>query len=306
MAVTHASDVALAESEREFPVPPDGTRFRLPPLLAEALVKHPLSRDIHPRAVGFYPTGRAVQTRQLVPIPEHLLIYCTGGGGDLLEKGCVTGVVAGDLVLVRKGELHRLVVSSANPWTLRWFTYDGELADSYNTHLGMERSVVHIGLRPDIVRAFDALFALRNASLTLNTWVQGSCQLKALIAVLANTLSQLSKGPGERIDIEKIHAFMLAHIGSGLNLTELARSANLSSFYFVRRFKKITGVTPMHYFINLKMQRACQLLDGTAQPVKWIAAEVGYDDPQYFSRIFKRVLGLTPQQYRVNQHQELG
>jgi AraC-like DNA-binding protein len=46
------------------------------------------------------------------------------------------------------------------------------------------------------------------------------------------------------------------------------------------------------------MQHACRLLDTTAEPVKRIAAQVGYDDPHYFSRLFKRVLGVSPQRYR--------
>jgi len=65
-----------------------------------------------------------------------------------------------------------------------------------------------------------------------------------------------------------------------------------------RRFKQLTGHTPIQHFIHLKMQHACRLLDTTHEPVKRIAAQVGYDDPHYFSRLFKRVLGVAPQQYR--------
>jgi YesN/AraC family two-component response regulator len=52
------------------------------------------------------------------------------------------------------------------------------------------------------------------------------------------------------------------------------------------------------YFIHLKIQRACRLLDTTALPVGLVGARVGYEDPYYFSRIFRRVMGYPPRRYR--------
>ena len=56
----------------------------------------------------------------------------------------------------------------------------------------------------------------------------------------------------------------------------------------------------MDYLIQLKMQRACQLLDLSDLRVKEVAAKIGYDDPYYFSRLFSKVMGLCPQTYRNN------
>jgi YesN/AraC family two-component response regulator len=47
------------------------------------------------------------------------------------------------------------------------------------------------------------------------------------------------------------------------------------------------------------MHWACQLLDTTNQPVKQIAASLGYDDPFYFSRVFKAVNEASPTEYRL-------
>jgi AraC-like DNA-binding protein len=56
---------------------------------------------------------------------------------------------------------------------------------------------------------------------------------------------------------------------------------------------------PVWYLIHLRMHSACQLLDTTNQPVKQIAASLGYDDPLYFSRVFKAVNEASPTEYRL-------
>jgi AraC-like DNA-binding protein len=48
----------------------------------------------------------------------------------------------------------------------------------------------------------------------------------------------------------------------------------------------------------MKMEYACELLDGSALSVKAIAWELGFKDPLYFSRLFKRIIGSSPLIYR--------
>ena len=63
-------------------------------------------------------------------------------------------------------------------------------------------------------------------------------------------------------------------------------------------FKQQTGYTPIDYFIQLRMHRACQLLDTTDLSIKTVAADLGYEDALYFTRVFKAVNGMAPTQYR--------
>ncbi|MFT6028611.1 MAG: AraC family transcriptional regulator of arabinose operon [Oleiphilaceae bacterium] len=58
------------------------------------------------------------------------------------------------------------------------------------------------------------------------------------------------------------------------------------------------GSPPLKYFIELKMEHACFLLEQTSLSMAEIAYQVGYDDALYFSRVFRKVLGLAPSTYR--------
>ena len=91
---------------------------------------------------------------------------------------------------------------------------------------------------------------------------------------------------------------MQSHLSGELHLEELARTANLSKYHFSKRYKELTGYSPIQHFIHLKMERACYLLDISSQPISQIANSLGYDDAHYFSRLFKKVTGLSPREYR--------
>ncbi|HET6520622.1 MAG TPA: helix-turn-helix domain-containing protein [Geminicoccaceae bacterium] len=65
-----------------------------------------------------------------------------------------------------------------------------------------------------------------------------------------------------------------------------------------RRFKAATGVTPIDYVHNLRVEEAKRLLETGPMPFDGISADVGYENPGFFRRLFKRSTGLTPGQYR--------
>jgi len=92
--------------------------------------------------------------------------------------------------------------------------------------------------------------------------------------------------------------YMQEFLSQPLQVPALARLANLSPSHFFAVFKKRTGFAPKDFFIRLKIQRACEILEATDLCVKEVAAKLGYDDAFYFSRLFKSVNGVAPTDYR--------
>jgi transcriptional regulator GlxA family with amidase domain len=54
----------------------------------------------------------------------------------------------------------------------------------------------------------------------------------------------------------------------------------------------------MQYYLRLKMETARYLLYATVEPVKSIAARLGFWDEFHFSRTFRRLSGVSPREYR--------
>jgi AraC-like DNA-binding protein len=106
--------------------------------------------------------------------------------------------------------------------------------------------------------------------------------------------------------IEQSIAFMKEHLDCPLQAATLAALAHISLSHFFALFKRRTGATPIDYFIHLRMERACQMLEATSLAVKEVAAALGYEDPFYFSRVFKSVNAVAPSEYRLTRLQAAG
>ena len=81
--------------------------------------------------------------------------------------------------------------------------------------------------------------------------------------------------------------------GSDWNLDKLAESASMSRARFAASFKECLGTAPGEYLTNLRIARA-KLELSQGQPLKAIAANVGYADATALTRAFKQHTGMPP------------
>lgn len=83
------------------------------------------------------------------------------------------------------------------------------------------------------------------------------------------------------------------------NLGDLVKTANMSKGNLIRIFKNATNQTPIEYLVDIRMQRAMELLSKTDLPVTEIAYQVGFGDSNYFSRHFRNKINSTPKEFRL-------
>jgi AraC-like DNA-binding protein len=91
---------------------------------------------------------------------------------------------------------------------------------------------------------------------------------------------------------------VMANLDRPPSLPEMARHVHLSRTQFAHLFQKQTGMGFAAFCTRERMQRAAQLLRFSFQPIKSVAAELGFADPKYFSTSFRRTIGMSPQAYR--------
>jgi AraC-like DNA-binding protein len=89
-------------------------------------------------------------------------------------------------------------------------------------------------------------------------------------------------------------AYIRQHLAKPLTLDELSLRVSLSKFHFVRRYKTLTGRTPMEDARYIRLQAARDLLLTTALPLKEIGPQVGLGDEYRLCRLFRKHFHTTP------------
>lgn len=142
----------------------------------------------------------------------------------------------------------------------------------------------------------------RISSLELDSWAQilGLHVLRRYTS-LAGRIGKIRVTSLSRRQLQTAIEFIHSNIGSAPRLADIAGSVCMSQHTFARAFKTATGVTPHQYMINLRIERAQELLAAGRLPLSLIASAVGFFDQSHLTMHFRRALGMTPGRYR-SQH----
>lgn len=94
--------------------------------------------------------------------------------------------------------------------------------------------------------------------------------------------------------------FLMSNYNSTITLNDLAREVNYSPFYFLRIFKQSTGMTPFEFLLEIKLEKAKNLLKHTDFSMTEICYLSGFTSTSHFTQAFKRKTGVSPTNYKKN------
>lgn len=83
-----------------------------------------------------------------------------------------------------------------------------------------------------------------------------------------------------------------------VTIEELIRDLPTSRRNMLRRFKQVTGITPIAYLQQTRIAAAKKLLEQTSDQMNEVIYKTGYSDPKAFRKVFKKTVGMTPKAYR--------
>lgn len=94
--------------------------------------------------------------------------------------------------------------------------------------------------------------------------------------------------------IAKVIGVLNREFAQPLMVNELAKEARMSSSSFYSHFKEVTGMSPIQFQKQLRLQEARRLLLTENLEAAEAAFQVGYESPSHFSREYSRKFGLSP------------
>jgi AraC family transcriptional regulator len=125
--------------------------------------------------------------------------------------------------------------------------------------------------------------------------------IERVIAAMAGN-RRLPAAPAAREARRVIEAIRLVESDAAgpVGLHDLAASAGMSKYHFLRDFRRLTGMTPYQYLLSARMRRVALELVSSPRPVLDIALDAGFGDLSTFNRRFRAAFGATPTQYRAS------
>ncbi|MDQ0060561.1 helix-turn-helix domain-containing protein [Paenibacillus harenae] len=105
--------------------------------------------------------------------------------------------------------------------------------------------------------------------------------------------------------IDKVLLYLQEHyMRNDLSLNLLASEFRISVSHLSKLFKEQKECNFIDYLMELRMNKAKELLSETEEKIRDIAERVGYTNVNSFVRIFKKITGLTPTEYRERAYEE--
>ncbi len=96
--------------------------------------------------------------------------------------------------------------------------------------------------------------------------------------------------------VEKARAYLHERFADHVRVATLADECGLSSFHMMRMFRRVVGVPPYAYLVQLRVNRAQTMLSRSCS-VAEVAYACGFSDQSHLTRTFRRAVGVPPGQY---------
>lgn len=98
--------------------------------------------------------------------------------------------------------------------------------------------------------------------------------------------------------VKKIIEYLNRNFDKDISLDDLGNIAYMNPKYVCRLIKKETGSNFSDILLEIRVEKAKELLRQPDLKTYEIAAKVGIEDSRYFSKVFKKYAGITPTEYR--------
>lgn len=217
--------------------------------------------------------------------PYWLIHYVVSGFGTFEYKETIYNVNPGDIFIIRPFERTYYEADHNKPWKYIWiaFTTEETLPDCFL------QSVIHV---PTAGAVFNEMFHCRNMGNGRSAFLS-SCLWK-LLGIL------LDQGHATTDYVDKALHYMNASYMERITIQDICKLLNLERSYLYTLFKQKLGISPQEYLINLRLEKAAELMIAYNETPSTAAASVGYTDIYQFSKIFKKHFGISPREYIKN------
>lgn len=279
----------------------------LPPAIIQRMRSEPNTSMLYITDIGFYPKAINHFRERKTAIEQYVFIYCSEGKGWYSIEGQRYNVTSNQYFILPAHLPHAYGSDEKDPWTIYWIHFSGSLASIFCTPHICRLTEIKPGMHSRIhyrTELFEEIFRILKMGYSLENLSYASSVFHHYLGSLRylKQYRDTSSDPhlqGDTDPVNTVIYYMKENLDKKITLSELANYTGYSPSHFSALFVERTGYAPLNYFNQIKIQKACQLLDFTDMKINQVCYKIGIEDAYYFSRLFSQVMGVSPREYRM-------
>lgn len=242
---------------------------------------------------------------------KHEIYYLISGERNFTINDKVFRIGKGDLVIIPAGELHRTTYFGNNTHERIAIMFDDVIIEDIYESFGKEYVMevmnsfyIHIpdGRRSYVEDLMKRMLYEAEGIDELSDYMQ-KIYFHELIVFAIRCYK--NKSQGNELDVaneivQKAAKYIYENSDKNIGLTDVAEKFGMSSSYFSKKFKAVTGFGFKEYLIGVRIKEASNMLLTTDKSITEIAISCGFNDSNYFGDAFRRIKGVSPHKYRKN------
>lgn len=240
---------------------------------------------------------------------DHLEIaFILSGKGKYRIAGKVYEVGEGDLMIFNPGTRHQGIVTDTVNTMTEFFVGASEVhikgVPENTLPLPEGQVIFHTTgeLRQKLFKLCASMEAENTVCWQGRYFMMKTYLMQMILLILRQQMEPVELKTGYAFEsvnrkyvVEQIAGYFEDHYAEKISLDQIAENMYLSPFYISKIFKSETGDTPIRHLINIRLERAMELLQaGFPGSIKEVAEQVGYEDAYHFSKLFKKRYGIPP------------
>ena len=248
---------------------------------------------------------------KLLEVPAHWhdlfeIVVCRSDG-KLFAEGKEYRYGKGDIVIMPSRFLHGYKETEKGTYTV-FFLSEENIISVKNSQCDQIIKDIFFGkvFYPFVIEAdtksckimHDILEKLENAEKNGNLLGQKSLVLEFFSQIPCDKEIN-RKQTYETFTIRRIIDFLERNFADTITLELLSKKAAMSKFYFIKVFKKYCGTTPVEYLLNLRLNRAYDMIT-SGKTVTEAAFSSGFNNLSYFTRQFKKKFFSLPKDIKTS------
>lgn len=254
-------------------------------MLRYILLQNRNLRDVNPMECGEEDCRPHYQVGPMAR-EYYLLHYVFSGKGVYRTGGKAYPVSKGQIFIIHPRDIVYYQADEEEPWHYCWIGFQS----SVDLPGLLDRAVLDL---PQAEHLFRAMKDCEQTSMDREYYLCG--KIYELLALLGQTRTIRGNKTAEHM-LEAKNYIDTNYIAQ-ITVEQIADQLNINRCYFSTAFKKHIGKSPQQYLMNVRLEKAAELMAEHGYTVSAAALSVGYADIFNFSKMFKRKYGMSPTAY---------